>query len=73
MNVEQRDIINLIKDQLVISDDLTMEWELSDLPHWDSLRALRIMSALEGYADKKISLKDFLSSKTINDLFKLVK
>ena len=73
MNVEQQDIINLIKDQLAINDNITIDIKLSDLPHWDSLRALRIMSALEGYANKKISLRDFLTSKTINDLLTLVK
>lgn len=72
MHIEPDNIINIIQEQLDTTDELSLNTVVAQLPEWDSLRALRILAALERQLGQKIALQDFLRVQTISDLLILV-
>jgi acyl carrier protein len=53
-------------------DDLRMDQELSGLPGWDSVNALRVLVYLEREVGVSIDLERFNAAATLGDLAALV-
>lgn len=68
-----KNLIDLISSILnVPSDKLNLESGPKEIPSWDSLGHVSLMSAVEQTYDLRFTMTEILSVKTINDLVKLI-
>ena len=68
----EKKVFDIIASQLSISlDQLNLSSKLAQLKGWDSLHAIRVMTALESALNIRISLQDYLNALSIGDILKL--
>lgn len=64
---------NIIADILQISkNDFKITDQIVDIPEWDSLAHITIISAIEANYNIKFSTKEIINIKSITDLSKLI-
>jgi len=70
--LELEDLIEII--DTVIDSETTLEAEtvFETIPEWDSVNAMRLFTQLEKEVGKPISMKAYLKTKTIGDVFGLL-
>lgn len=71
--IQLNEIIEMIKMIVDSEDDINADVEFEFIPGWDSVNALRFFSQLEKEAGKALSMKNFLATRTVADVYQFVK
>lgn len=73
--MEINDFVNNFAEQLDDTDvsTLTPDTNFRDLEEWDSLTSLSVIAMVDDEYAVKLTGEDFRTSKTIQDLFEIVK
>ncbi|GGV35604.1 MULTISPECIES: phosphopantetheine-binding protein [Streptomycetaceae] len=67
-----RDLITVAADELgldIAPQDATVDFD--ELPGWDSLHLLTLLTALERTTGRRLSLPDLLEARTIAEIFEI--
>lgn len=68
----EQDIIDIIAQILnVETEDINLDTSIGDLPEWDSLHHLQIISTLEEKYGIKFQTNDLVELEDVSDLIKL--
>ena len=51
--------------------ELTMDMELAELPEWDSIAQMALITYLRKKINKKISIKEIIGLTSVHDVYKL--
>ncbi|WP_236792301.1 acyl carrier protein [Amycolatopsis sp. GM8] len=63
----------LISDEMgldIVEDDLALSFD--ELPGWDSVHLLSMLTLLEKHVTKSLSLPDFLEARSLGSIYELV-
>lgn len=64
--------LDLLLDTLQCEDALGMDMELAGLPEWDSMAAMAVLALADRKFGKKLSLANFKTLVTVEDLHALL-
>ena len=70
--IELDDLLELIETVVDTDKSLSQDMAFSEVPGWDSVNAMRLFSQLERDSEKKLSMKAYLATNTIDDVFQLI-
>jgi acyl carrier protein len=71
-NMDKKEILKMILDNLEIEDDLGFDAELDKLEQWDSMAVIAFIAFADDKFNKSISVSNIKSCRTIGDLVDLL-
>ncbi len=73
MKMTKDDLISLIKDALDAEEQITYESKMDDIPEWDSLGHLSILTSLDNATDGKASeISELGEAFSVNEIINIL-
>lgn len=74
MKITNKELISLITDALDADDTITLDSSMDNIPEWDSLGHLSILTSLDQATEGKASsVSDLGDSSSVNEIISILK